>query len=93
MAQPLPFQPATLPNLRIPAYVQLSQSSPDSIFTQKRLATISRPDGRITLSDMRLITTRETGLRGSGEREERTLSSEAEVNQVLLEVFGIDVSR
>jgi N-hydroxyarylamine O-acetyltransferase len=69
------------------------QSSPDSIFTQKRLATISRPDGRITLSDMRLITTRETGLRGSGEREERTLSSEAEVNQVLLEVFGIDVSR
>jgi N-hydroxyarylamine O-acetyltransferase len=65
------------------------QSSPDSIFTQKRLATIQHLDGRVTLSNRRLIVTCESGLRGSGLRQERELSGEDEMRQVLAEVFGI----
>jgi N-hydroxyarylamine O-acetyltransferase len=68
------------------------QNSPESIFTQKRLVTIQRPDGQVTLSDQRLITTCETGLRGSGQREERMLAGEAEIRQILLDVFGIDLT-
>jgi N-hydroxyarylamine O-acetyltransferase len=68
---------------------QYHQTSPDSIFTQKRIATLLRPDGRITLSDLRLITTRESGLRGSGMREERQLGSEDEFRVTLRGQFGI----
>ena len=59
------------------------QTSPDSSFTQDRLCTRATPDGRITLAEMKLIVTRD------GHREERTLSSEEERSQVLLEQFGI----
>jgi N-hydroxyarylamine O-acetyltransferase len=65
------------------------QSSPDSIFTQKRIAVLQRPDGRDTLSELRLVQTRETGLRGSGERIERLLNGESEMHQVLADLFGI----
>jgi N-hydroxyarylamine O-acetyltransferase len=65
------------------------QSSPASIFTQKRLVTIQRPEGRDTLSGLRLIITSETGLRGSGQREERLLSGEEAVKSVLAALFGI----
>jgi N-hydroxyarylamine O-acetyltransferase len=67
------------------------QSSPDSIFTQKRVATIQHMDGRVTLTNHRLIVTRESGLRGSGLRQERELNDEDEVRQVLAETFGIVV--
>lgn len=63
------------------------QSSPDSLFTQKRLCTRFTPDGRITLSNLKLITTTEAG----GLREERMLSGEEEARVVLKDLFGINL--
>jgi len=63
------------------------QSSPDSLFTQKRLCTRFTPDGRITLSNLKLITTTEAG----GLREERMLSGEEEARAVLKDLFGINL--
>jgi N-hydroxyarylamine O-acetyltransferase len=59
------------------------QTSPDSHFTQQRICTLATPDGRITLSDLKFIRTRE------GEREERLLSDEAEWTAVLESDFGV----
>jgi N-hydroxyarylamine O-acetyltransferase len=59
------------------------QTSPESSFTQKRVCTRATPDGRITLSEMKLITA------SKGERKERSLASEEEWNSVLREQFGI----
>jgi len=59
------------------------QTSPESSFTQKRICTRATPDGRITLSQMRLITT------NKGQREERSLTSEEELRSTLHEKFGI----
>jgi N-hydroxyarylamine O-acetyltransferase len=59
------------------------QTSPESHFTQKRLATRATPTGRITLSDMKLIVTE------NGNRQERILASQEEWQQLLHECFGI----
>jgi len=59
------------------------QTSPESSFTQKRICTRATPEGRITLSEMKLITTR------NGEREERSIASEEEWNSTLRKRFGI----
>jgi N-hydroxyarylamine O-acetyltransferase len=59
------------------------QTSPESSFTQKRICSRATPDGQITLSEMKLITT------SKGEREERSLGSEEEWNSMLRERFGI----
>lgn len=59
------------------------QTSPESIFTRKRMCTLYLPDGRVTLSDLRLITTR------GGVREERDLPGEDAARQVLVEWFGV----
>ena len=59
------------------------QTSPDSSFTQNRICSRATPEGRITLSEMKLIVTR------NGQREERSLVSEAERSAVLEEQFGI----
>lgn len=59
------------------------QTSPDSPFTQKRLCTIATPDGRITLSNMRLIVTR------GKSREESEVKSEADWNTALKTHFGV----
>ena len=49
-----------------------------------RLETLgATPEGRVTLSEMKLIVTR------NGQREERSLASEAERSAVLEEQFGI----
>ena len=61
------------------------QTSPDSHFTQKRICSLALPNGRISLSDLRLITTLD------GKREERMLSSEDEYRAVLAERFGVVV--
>lgn len=61
------------------------QTSPDSHFTQKRICSLALPDGRISLSDLRLITMRD------GKREERMLPSEDEYRAVLAERFGVVV--
>lgn len=59
------------------------QTSPQSSFTQNRICSRATPDGRITLSGMKLIVTR------NGQREDRMLNSEAERLSVLREQFGI----
>lgn len=59
------------------------QTSPESPFTQKRMCSLARPEGRITLSEMKLIVTRK------GIREERSLQSEEEWKTVLREQFGV----
>lgn len=61
------------------------QTSPQSHFTQKRVCSRATPDGRITLSDRRLI------INQGGRREERVLLSEAEVTAVLARDFGMVV--
>jgi N-hydroxyarylamine O-acetyltransferase len=60
------------------------ETSPESHFTQGRICTLATPDGRVTLSEMRLITTSE-----KGERQEQTLQSKEEYAAMLREHFGI----
>ena len=59
------------------------QTSPDSHFTQDRICSRATPDGRITLSEMKLIVTQKS------QREERVLTSQEEWTSVLQEEFGI----
>lgn len=59
------------------------QTSPDSHFTQNRICSRATPTGRITLSGMKMIVTR------NGVRDERMLTSEQERTEVLREEFGI----
>lgn len=58
------------------------QTSPDSNFTRKRVASLLTDDGRVTLSDYRLIVT------SGGRRAEQDLD-EAAAAAVLAERFGI----
>jgi N-hydroxyarylamine O-acetyltransferase len=60
------------------------QTSPDSHFTRNRVCSRAMPDGRVTLSGMRLILTQ------NGNREERLLSGEAELRLCLRDHFGIE---
>jgi N-hydroxyarylamine O-acetyltransferase len=60
------------------------QTSPESHFTQKRVCTKALPDGRITISGMRLIETRD------GVRRESALNSEEELRNCLSKQFGIE---
>lgn len=60
------------------------QTSPQSHFTKARICTRATPEGRITLSEMRLITT----VKGA-QRQERGLKNEQEYERVLCEHFGI----
>jgi N-hydroxyarylamine O-acetyltransferase len=59
------------------------QTSPESHFTQKRLATRATSTGRVTLSDIRLIVTE------NGSRQERVLASEAEWKETIKKTFGL----
>src|SRR5579871_5467130 len=59
------------------------QTSPESSFTQKRICTRATPEGRITLSEMKLIVT------NKGQREERILASEEEWISTIREQFGM----
>ena len=59
------------------------QTSPESHFTQARICTRLTPEGRVTLSRLRLITT------GAGGRRERELSGEREYAEALREHFGV----
>jgi N-hydroxyarylamine O-acetyltransferase len=59
------------------------QTSPESQFTKNRMVTQATPDGRVTLSNNRLIETR-------GEtREERPVSARAEFAALCQQYFGI----
>jgi N-hydroxyarylamine O-acetyltransferase len=59
------------------------QTSPDSSFTRKRLCTRATAQGRITLSDLKLI------IAHDGKKEERMLSSEEEWRAALREHFEV----
>jgi N-hydroxyarylamine O-acetyltransferase len=62
------------------------QTSPLSHFTRGRICSKATPDGRVTLSEMRLIITR------NGERQERALANEEEYEAILRERFGITLN-
>jgi N-hydroxyarylamine O-acetyltransferase len=62
------------------------QTSPQSHFTRSRVCSRATHEGRITLSEMRLITTS-----NSGGRQERTLTSQEEYAAMLREHFGIEM--
>ena len=61
------------------------QTSPASSFTQRRLCSLATPQGRITLSDMRLIFT------SDGVKQERLLADQQEYAAALREHFGINL--
>ena len=61
------------------------QTSPESRFTQARMVSLARPDGRTTFAGGTVIETR--GLA----REERTLTGEDEEAAILSEQFGIQL--
>lgn len=61
------------------------QTSEESWFTRKRVCSVATPEGRITLSDDRLIITR------NGAREERDLADEAAFHAALREYFAISL--
>jgi N-hydroxyarylamine O-acetyltransferase len=62
------------------------QTSAQSHFTRGRICSRATPDGRVTLSEMRLIITR------NGERQERALKNEEEYAAVLREYFDGDLN-
>jgi N-hydroxyarylamine O-acetyltransferase len=59
------------------------QTSPESHFTRGRICTLATPEGRVSLSGLRLIVTTGT------ERTERWLAGEAEYAAVLRQTFGV----
>jgi N-hydroxyarylamine O-acetyltransferase len=59
------------------------QTSPESPFTRKRVCTLATSEGRITLSEDRLIIT------GNGERREQPIVDEEEHATALREYFGV----
>ena len=61
------------------------QTSPDSPFTRARVCTLATKDGRLTLKDMRLITT------NGRAKHERLVSDEDERNGILRDLFGIEI--
>jgi N-hydroxyarylamine O-acetyltransferase len=63
------------------------QTSPESHFRRGRICSRATEHGRITLSDMRFITTSNNS--GEQVRRERTLTSEEEYAEVLRENFGV----
>ena len=63
-----------------------SQTSPDIVFTQRRLCTLATETGRVTLTDLRLV-------ERDGDRvNERDLAGENEWRLVLRERFGVDLA-
>jgi len=62
---------------------RFQQTSPDSHFTRQRICTLPTTEGRITLSDLRLIRTTRAG------REESALKNEDEWRSALQQYFGV----
>lgn len=59
------------------------QTSPESHFTQKLIASLLKSDGRLTLTDSTLIRT------VGDYREEREIETKGEVNHILISEFGL----
>jgi N-hydroxyarylamine O-acetyltransferase len=62
----------------------IHQTSPESHFTQNRVCSKALPDGRVTISGMRLITTR------NGVRKEAVLDGNEAFRECLRQQFGIE---
>jgi N-hydroxyarylamine O-acetyltransferase len=62
------------------------QTSPDSSFTRRRICTLAKAEGRITLAGTRLIETR------NGVRKETALTREEELKNCLREQFGVELA-
>jgi N-hydroxyarylamine O-acetyltransferase len=77
------LQPYTFPDYE--EMCRYHQTSPDSHFTQSLICSRATEDGRITLSDMRFITTSGT----QRLRDEQTLSSREEYDRILRDQFGV----
>lgn len=60
------------------------QTSPESHFTQNHICNKALPDGRVTISGMRLIVTRD------GVRHESVLRNKEELRECLRQHFGIE---
>jgi N-hydroxyarylamine O-acetyltransferase len=60
------------------------QTSPESHFTKARICSRATPDGRISLSDLRFITTT-----SDGKRQEQILTNQEEYATMLRDHFGI----
>jgi N-hydroxyarylamine O-acetyltransferase len=72
-----------------PDYVEMCfyhQTSPQSHFTKARVCTRATSEGRVTLSETRLIT-----IAKDGARQEQVVNNEDEFAQLLREQFGIDI--
>ena len=65
------------------AMCHFHQTSSESSFTQKRICSRATAEGRVTVSEMKLIVT------SNGQREERKLNSAEEWGSTLREQFGI----
>ncbi|HZI05078.1 MAG TPA: arylamine N-acetyltransferase [Archangium sp.] len=63
------------------------QTSPESFFLKGLLCTLKTPTGRVTLSGSRLIVT------DQGQRVERPLAGQEELERALLEHFGVQLPR
>ena len=61
------------------------QTSPESSFTQSRLCSLATFDGRITVENQRLITTK------NGKKTETEIADEEELRRLLLERFGVEL--
>jgi N-hydroxyarylamine O-acetyltransferase len=59
------------------------QTSSKSHFTRNRICSLAKPDGRVTLSEMRLIIT------SGGVRQEHVLAGEADWRLALRDHFGV----
>lgn len=59
------------------------QTSPESPFTRKKLCSIATEDGRVTLSEMKLIVTR------NGQKTESMVNSEDDWRNLLRDRFGV----
>ena len=83
------FQPVARALEEFAPMCQYMQTSPESMFTQKRLCTLFTPGGRISLSENKLITTSfGEGPRGAWQKGERALTDD-EIAQVLKDAFQV----
>jgi N-hydroxyarylamine O-acetyltransferase len=62
------------------------QTSPDSHFTRQRVCSMATPDGRVTLTEQRLIVAR------LGERSELPVADDGTYRELLRERFGIHLT-
>jgi N-hydroxyarylamine O-acetyltransferase len=63
------------------------QTSPESHFTRKALCSLATAEGRVTISGNKLVVT------NGGERNERVLSNQSEIDELLREKFGVSLAR